>query len=408
MENVKNGIIDEFQEILEERGYNYYNESLEDIVTEALAQKENLIQLFSKHPNWNAEKLMIQFDVNFERRVDIKQINIFYNWLVEKVDGYFDFFAEEQKREYNICRFILGIEQVQFDSTMDERIAKVNSYNANYKLRNNMKASKAIGKICKEEGWDRIEGYNKEFAKLCDALTPLTIKRHTCISVNPIDFLLMSNGNSWRSCHDIGKIASDASCYSSGCISYMLDGHSFIFYTVDGSYEGEQIEKAPKLQRQIFGYNDEVLAQLRLYPQSNDFGSEHIYDNIRAIVQEVIALCLEKPNRWVKSKKDVEDVCEHGYRATCFPDWYHYNPGGKHCSISTHKERANGKEHRKIVFGAQPICIDCGYRHSQDGSISCCNNYKGYTCRDCGAEIESEDDIIWINEQPYCEGCTTR
>ena len=410
---IKKAIVDEMAEELDSRDYEFERTHLNTIVTTCIKNKNNLIELFSKHPHWNPEKLMIQFDTDIERKICTEEVGNFTYWLRDKVDGHYDWWAKrlnEQKREYHICNFIGKIDKQFFDESMAEDIENVNKLNDKYKLRTNMKASKAIGKICREEGWDKLDGYNQKYAALCDCLNPLKVKRHTCISLNPIDYLLMSNGNSWSSCHDIDNLHDDPGCYSSGTISYMLDHHSFVFYTVSADYDGNQIEREPKIQRQMFGYNDEVIAQLRLYPQDNDSGAEKVYDDIRAIVQKVISDCLGKPNMWVKSTKDIEEVIRKGSGATCYPDWVRYNPGASHCSLSTHKERANGKENREIVFGAEPICIECGRRHSYDENISCCvgdyyeDSYE--YCTDCGCRIDSED-VYWVDDNPYCDGCVS-
>ena len=407
LELIKSEIVDEMATVLSDRGYEYSSSYLKEIVNECLDKKHNLIELFSKHPNWNENKLMIQFDTDIERKIDTNEICRFADWLRREANIRRGLWFEDEPREYKIYSFIYNINRQFFDKDMKDDIDKINQLNPNFKLRTNMKTSKAIGKICREEGWDKLNGYNQKYAALCDAISSLKIRRHTCISLNPIDFLLMSNGNSWTSCHSIGNEDYDIGCCSSGTISYMLDEHSFLFYTVDSEFDGTDIELEPKIQRQVFGYNDEVLAQLRLYPQSNDSGSEQIYTDIREIVQKVIADCLGKPNLWIRSKDDVEEVCKKGIGATCYADWRSCNPGSKHCSISTHKEREKGKEDRVIIFGAEPICIECGERHNYSGNISCCNDCE--YCEVCGGRIRS-GDVIWggtYGDIPYCEDCCT-
>lgn len=405
---IKNAIVNEMAEELDNREYDFETCHLKTIVSECLNEKRNLIEVLSKHPNWNPEKLMIQFDTDIERRINTDEIYNFTYWIARTLNIDKHPWHSKRTREAEILCFIDRIKEQFFNEFMKNDIDNVNALNENFKLRTNMKASKAIGKICREEGWDKLEGYNKKYAALCDALNPLKVKRHTVISVNPVDYLLMSNGNSWESCHYIGGWKGDSGCYSSGTISYMLDPHSFVFYTVDASYDGNEIERAPKMQRQIFGYNDEVLVQLRLYPQSNDCGAEAVYDDIRAIVQKVIADCLGKSNLWIKSKNDIRDVVEHGYGATCYPDWKPGCPGAEHCCVSTLKERVNGKENRHIIFGAEPICIHCGERHRYEENIECDDCYNGnyYTCADCGERI-SEEDVYWYEDQPYCGNCVT-
>ena len=402
---IKNAIVNEIVEELEEREYKYKTSHITTIVNEWFNQKGNLIDLFSKHPLWNPEKFMIQFDMDVERRICTEEIHNFVRWLQRTAGITYDYWKHQQQREWYITNFIDKIDNQFFDESMQTEIDEVNALNEKFKLRANMKASKAIGKICREEGWDKFPEYNQKYAALCDCLSPLKIKRHTVISLNPVDFLLMSNGNSWTSCHYIGDYSYDSGCYSSGTISYMLDKNSFVFYTVDASYDGTQVEREQKIQRQMFGYKDETLVQLRLYPASNDSGAEQVYADIREIVQKVIADCLEKPNIWVKSKKNAEDVAELGNCATCYPDWRNGN-SGRLCTVSYIKDRTDGEDLPQIIFGEKPICISCGDRHDYENNISCCEYGYHYVCEHCGSRLH-EDDVYWSGDYAYCGDCVT-
>ena len=420
MENIteiKKAIVNEMLTELEGRNYTKNCYAIEKIIERNFEAKKDLAELLSKHPNWIPEKRMIQFDIDIEREIDIYGVQRFADWLYYKAKQN----CNDESKLWKLYRFIYNTKTQFFNQEENSKtkLDEINALNENYKLRTNMKCSKAIGKICREEGWDKLEGFNQRYASFCDCLNPLKITRHTLISINPLDYLLMSHGNSWSSCHDIGEYDYEDDdrygCYSSGTISYMLDNHSFIFYTVDASYNGDKIELEPKIQRQVFGYNDEVLVQLRLYPQSNDSGAKLVYDNIRAIVQKIIADCLGKPNMWIKSTSDVEDVVSDGDGATCYPDWEDGNPGSAHCSVSTLKDRADGKENRSIVFGAKPICIGCGYAHDLDGCIMCDECQDEYeeddddyvACECCGDSID-RDYAHWVNGNPYCDDCVTQ
>lgn len=407
-----NAIVEEMGEELKERKYAYKNEHLLKVVNTCIERKNALIELFSKHPLWNPEKLMIQFDSEIERKICTDEVLNFVDWLRTKVDGHYNYnkwYYKYQSKEYKVCNFIQTIETQFFHEDMKDRIDEINLLNENYKLRTNMKSSKAIGKICREEGWDKIDGFNQKYATLCDCLSPIKVKRHTVISLNPIDFLLMSNGNSWESCHDIDRADEDPGCYSSGSISYMLDKFSFVFYTVDASYDGNKIELEPKIQRQMFAYNNDTILQLRLYPQNNDSGSTVIYNDIRAIVQKVISDCLGKPNLWVKSSKSASEITTKGSGATCYPDWKDGNPGSDLCTISIHKEKEDKENLPTFILGEEPICVNCGNLHLTSDYISCCG--KLYFCEDCGRAIYG-NEAIWIDtgygEEPYCEDCVTR
>ena len=398
-----------FEDELYNRDYDYDSYVVEDMLKESIESKQELYNLFSKHPNWDEENLIIHFDSDYDREFYHVAIIDFANWLVDLLIENKIITDENSDIIYKKINFIKGIKEQFFNDSMNIDIEEMNKYNPNYHLRNNMKSSKAIGKICREEGWDKLttekfldngnkDSYDYEYAKMCDNINPIKITRHTCISLNPIDYLLMSNGDKWKSCHNIDE----PGCYSAGTTSYMLDEHSFVFYTIDGNYDGNYYSGQKKIQRQMFGYNDEVFIQSRLYPQAMDCGAEHIYDSIRAIVQKVISDCLGKPNLWIKSKTNVNDIVEQGYSAQCYPDWHQNNPGSVHCSISRLKMRT--KEMPKIIMGKNTICISCGNKlDSYTDNINCCSSR--YVCNNCGDSITSEDDVYYVDCETYCRDC---
>lgn len=348
------------------------NYALDEIINEWIKAKQPLFDILSKHPNWNHEKLMIQFDADYSREFDRNAIYTFRDFIKENVlkrekVHFISYLPDDQ---YEAYAFIGNISTQFFeeDSHISARINNLNRYNDNFKLRTNMKASKAIGKICNVLNWNTFEDYNKQYAKLCDSLNPIKVVRHTCISLNPIDFLLMSNGNSWSSCHGIKYIKSQG-CYCSGTLSYMLDPCSFVFYTVDGSFNGTDIELEPKLQRQIFGYKENVIFQSRLYPQDLDYGAAEIYKDIRNIVQKVISDCLELPNLWVILKDNITSHVRRGSNSTAYPDFKHSRGI---CTVTVHKTAMENKDKLKMVMmGRQPICLKCGNKHSNTNSLYC-------------------------------------
>ncbi len=433
---IMSDIKDEFIRELENRNYRYSDFAIDDILDEWYHQKQGLLSLLSKHPNWEPERLMVHFDADYSRRLDTNVTFSFFYWLRDnampiidigekacKWNQCYEFMWKYCKGETYLPEIYDRIEQVFNSDTLRYENCSINPLTEINKLipelhaRVGQKNTKIVGKICTHFGFDKIkkygikinpatgeveenallDSYDKQFAKYCDALSPIKVTRHTCISLNPIDYLLMSNGNSWRSCHYIGDYASDAGCYSSGTISYMLDKHSIIFYTVDAGFNGVCIEREPKITRQVFGYNDFQLLQSRLYPQNNDTGAIDTYTDIRNIMQKVVADCLAAPNRWIK--KSVHNVI-HGYGATCYADW---DCQSSLCSTSVLRGKENDNL-EPITLGAQPICIDCGEVHSYEDSINHCGN--GYVCTCCGDRV-SEDYVCWVDDDPYCSDCVT-
>lgn len=264
--------------------------------------------------------------------------------------------------------------------------------------------SRVINKFCSWIGFDKLPDYNREFAKYADALNPLTITRHTVLSVNPLDYLTMSFGNSWASCHTIdkrnkrGMPNSYEGMYSSGTISYMLDSPSMVFYTVDASYNGNDFWNEPKINRQMFHWGEEKLVQGRLYPQDNN-GDNSVYTPYREIVQKVMSELFSLPNYWTVSKGTDAAGKFINSDGTHYRDYDTYS----NCTLSRPKGSEND---RYITVGHDPICIECGSEHDTEDCISCCSKPSEYYCEECGEPID-DDDVIWINDRPYCCDCVT-
>ena len=254
---------------------------------------------------------------------------------------------------------------------------KINDSYPAVKAVKGQKVSRIVNKVCCLLGIDKYEDYNKEFAKFSDAVNPLSIKRHTVLSCHPIDYLTMSFGNSWASCHTIDKHNKrdmpDAYSggYSGGTMSYMLDGSSVVFYTVDAKYTGNQLELEPKINRNMFHIGEDKIIQARVYPQSND-DTDGIYTKIRNIVQKVIADCMDKPNLW-KLRKGT-DECEEVTNTigVHYRDYLNFDS----CNVSYLKLDDSGSVNTtKIKIGHNPICPCCGKTHDSEENIEC------YDCR---------------------------
>ena len=254
---------------------------------------------------------------------------------------------------------------------------KINDSYPAVKAVKGQKVSRIVNKVCCLLGIDKYDDYNKEFAKFSDAVNPLSIKRHTVLSCHPIDYFTMSFGNSWTSCHTIDKTNkrdmpnSYRGEYSGGTMSYMLDGSSVVFYTVDAKYTGNQLELEPKINRNMFHIGEDKIIQARVYPQSNDY-TDGIYTKIRNIVQKVIADCMGKPNLW-KLRKGIEECAEvTDTIGVHYKDYLSFDS----CNVSYLKLDDSGSVNTtKIKIGHNPICPCCGKTHDSEENIEC------YDCR---------------------------
>lgn len=411
--------------LLDEYDYSYTYEALHKIIDTWAEQKADLIALFKKHPNYVEGKFMIAFNSNWSREIDDDGAARFIQWIGRNLDviqsNFPDTIQQVRKKEakddwcypdydsrYTLTRdtdfLTYNVNYLAHQFVSQDTAEQFNRIDPSMRFSEGMKMSRAINKICHWLGVDKLPDYNKEFAKYADSINPLSIVRHTIISINPIDYLTMSFGNSWASCHTIdkenrrGMPNAYEGQYSSGTISYMLDQVSMVFYTVSADYEGDNYFFEPKINREMFHYGEDKLIQGRLYPQDNDDGAEHIYKNIREIVQKVLADCLNIPNYWVV-KKGTDEASKYVYsQGTHYHDYECYN----NCTLSIPKDKKENAE--CITIGHDPICIKCGREHDIEDNINCCD--PGYVCCDCGERVD-EDDVIWIDDQTYCRDCIT-
>lgn len=403
-------LMKEFSEVLNEYGHGNSDEGITKILKNWKENKSILINILSKHPNWVKDKYMIQFDTDVEREIDTsKVINFFRN------------LNNIKKVPYDICDYFYKYTEKTVGSY---RADFINNKYPELKVRPEQKTTKVVRKILEYLNYPELCGiyinsrdeeksrFEKWYADYADAMSPLTVKRHTVISVNPIDYLLSSNGNSWSSCHTINPESDEYSgCHRSGTLSYMMDPSTMVFYQVDSKYSGDNIELEPKIIRQLFHYESGVLIQGRLYPQCND-GKNSLYTPLRAIMQKVLADCLDLPNLW--KKKGGTKVCKDfiiiNESYAHYPD-YLYND---ECNVSRILDLCpEGKDTRKVNIGHIPYCINCGKRINEGNTLYCdnsaCYERDGdlIVCHNCGYLIADEEDAYYVNDIPYCCDCVS-
>ena len=449
-------LFEEMSDLLKKYGYDPTREGCNKIIDTWAENKNDLILMMSKHPNYNG-KFQIAFDSDFEREIDQDKIHEFFDYiqfwvrrnrnkfLMLELVGPFSFNESNVIKEKmskilqylgNIkdCGGIINREYYQsckadFEKFSDiceklkNRHAKgeceycidnlytrescqkykkyredipciLKNYNSQFldeeivgllnselpelKATVGQKTSRIVNRFCKLIGIDRDPEYQRKYASYADAINPLTVRRHTVISCHPVDYLTMSFGNSWASCQTIDKANVRgmenhySGSYSGGTLSYMLDGTSVVFYTVDKSYSGDKLELEPKVTRNMFHIGEDKIIQGRVYPQSAD-GADQIYKNNREIVQKVISDCIKQPNIWTNKKGTAE--CEEviDSEGVHYRDYKHFN----YCNVSYLKKSNNSKNINKIVVGHKAICPCCGSEHSNEEAVECDSCYVG-------------------------------
>ena len=244
-------------------------------------------------------------------------------------------------------------------SLNDRDISDICSHNSSLRLAKGLKTSRAFNRVCEAYGITKASNYNKLFAQYADLVSDFKRELDVYISLNPYDYLTMSFGNSWASCHTIDKqnVRDMPSFYSGGycggTLSYMLDGVSIITFAVD---KNGDVQNDGKIYRNMFHFGNNMLVQSRVYPQSNDGGTD-LYATFRDIVQEEFALMLGLTNKW----------CHLGYRQECvnritshgvhYPDYRNISD----CNISCPEELLTTiNDDSGISVGHIGVCAYCG------------------------------------------------
>ena len=412
-ETQRTTLVDKMGKLLDEYDYEYTYDALDNIIDTWASNKESLLSAFKNHPNYIEDEFCIAFDSDYNREIDTQASVAFTTYWRRIREQYQEDVPNELTSKgapidtyYNlpweIYNILDNLQYYAYRTVPEELYEILNNLVPEIHPHTGEKTSRVINRLCTYLGYSKDPDYNKEFAKYADSLSPMTIKRHTVLSLNPLDYLTMSFGNSWASCHTIDKQNkrhmpnSYAGQYSSGTISYMLDSSSMVFYTVDKSYDGHEYWTQPKINRQMFHYGEDKLVQGRLYPQGND-GNTDEYTVYRQIVQQIIAHCFNLPNLWSVSKGNDNASRYIKSEGTHYRDYNCF----ENCTLSKNKEKPN---ENTFVVGHAPICIECGETHDESESINCCTSNL-IRCNNCGYEIYDPDDAIYIDGEYYCRDC---
>ena len=365
-------------------------------------QKTPLLELLRRHPNWREQELAVVFDLSEQRQLDracVDETKFEMLTLAEEAG-----LTSERLEEF---RDALDAATADYATVPDESRLPVIRNRGHIKCDAGMKASRIINRLCAKFGIDqyeaerelghgdtlhtaRVKPYNAVFARLADALNPVRISKTGVLSVHPCDFLEMSaKKNAWHSCHCLFDGG-----WRAGCQSYMGDGVSMVFFTVDDEIN-DNFYRARRLTRQIFCYRDGVLMQSRLYPQ-NDDDVRKLY---RSIVQGVIARCLGLPNLW-KTNTTLTEI--RSYWTTVLGSLHYTDYENGYAALSLIK----GCElYGHLNIGSVPHCIGCGRPHEHGNSTRCGKCEELCVCQACGDLVQKQSGYYTDEEGFFCADC---
>ena len=247
-------------------------------------------------------------------------------------------------------------------------VESIHNRDNNLKLAAGMKTSRAFNRVCEAYGVTKAANYNKLFAQYADMVSDLKRELDFYISLNPYDYLTMSFGNSWASCHTIDKSnrrriqESYSGGYCGGCLSYMLDATSIITFAID---KDADVQQDGKIYRNMFHFENNMLMQSRVYPQSSDGGTD-LYKSFRDIVQGEFSTMLGLANNaWdhLGNRRMCDD--QTVTNGAHYPDYVYRDDCNITCPTEL-RQKIGGRIH----VGRAGICAYCGERIADSGRIS--------------------------------------
>lgn len=213
----------------------------------------------------------------------------------------------------------------------------------------------------------------RQFILLSDLLSEKKSTETWTISTSLYDFLRMSYGNSWDSCHAYQHD------YSGGCIEYALNRNNLILYRENS--EGKLISRAV-----VYTKDNAIII-------GRQYGSQFT----KRDVAKGIALAMGIEHYTINEESIENDFTGLNYG---YPD-HHYHNGIVLESDSIVIETEN-----KLKGDAK--CLQCG-EEIDDGSkwyCDCCDGSKR-ACEVCG-DMHDDDDLRWVEGVGnVCEGCSS-
>lgn len=323
------------------RGFPHTEEAVRFLVERWAIAKYDLIQLLSCHPDWDADKFMVMQSADIERPIDTATLSGFMDWCMTKIGYGTDFDAslrtsEETQLYSYFYEGLSTLKSLRSKLLTQDDISNLEFYFTDLFMQNDkltpkvgQKTSRWVNQLIQSAYPEIVAShkFNSAFARYSDAINPGTIKRRVFFSVNPIDYILSSHGNSWRTCHyigyfsehdDINGVSQHVGEYAAGVLSYLCDTSSIVMYTLKDDFAGDRPELQPKITRCMFAYKDYKLLQQRIYPASND-GQERLYQEYANIAITIIAECLGVENIWIGGH--VPSFCRAGINALNYQDW---------------------------------------------------------------------------------------
>lgn len=378
------------------------NVSVEKNLGKCYSNKTRLREILSSHPNWNDDLQMIIKDVELREQLDKKAIRYLKNFSASyfsKKEKELQYNTEEEgealradliKRRHNLSILIDLIEGY----TNEEGLLDKDLIWDDITLYKGQKASRVLRKYTEflgeekdfkvyncylPEVRDKDTGeygnyytYEQLFAYVSDKISPKIRRQKIYISINPLDYLTQSHGNSWTSCHSL----ENQGCYHGATLTMMVDSSSIITYTINVEQSDHPSLERKILRSTIFMNEEGDFMQMCQYPQQsmNTQFLKAVYDTLNEI------------NEYSPLTQDVyRSIDSEGYRGY---DDFAYD---KRYAIALLKSNNTCEFYLKIGDYAYALDDQNEYIEEEDTLLA---GHRLYC--ECCEERVSEEDLYYV------------
>ena len=273
MEIDENPRVNEMKAFLRKAKYSFTSSVIKKTVEEAYQAKAVLREKFRKSKYWVEElDAIVVPDFKFNTEPDYSVVNR----LARNILGH-QRSSDAADRIYQATNEIIPTHLYKNTVHLNDHYADIYETNIpGFKYHPGAKVTRFLRSVFDGVKMGEVyDAYEQDYAALSDAASPSEHKRTLVISLNIMDFMTMSNGNSWTSCHNVVE----RGCYHGGTLSYALDGVTAILYTLNPDVDTtQQIWEIPKINRQLFMLGDTFVIESRLYPASGNDGNPSVRD----------------------------------------------------------------------------------------------------------------------------------
>ena len=284
------------------------------------------------------------------------------------------------------------------------------------KFKPGIKIMKMLRKVA--EAFD-LPGYEKLRLEVSRIIGQTKQSGELCLSIHPMDYMTMSDNEcDWESCMNWR----DAGCYRRGTVEMMNSPYVIVAYlrSSDDMYVPGGYWNNKKWRTLLIQHPDAIIS-VKAYPfEHDDLTKEAInmlteftsgeYEAEQGAFYQYFGDGFYSSHSRADSDKRV-----YSFRLTTGAM---YNDFG--CTQSGHyivpsKTYLANPEPKKIFYSGDTQCVWCGgiagdgrVQFAEEEHLLCydCGESGDYvTCPECGCELDSEDDIIWVDDCGYCECC---